>query len=95
MWHKPGIALTKIGSFVPISSLVEKNEGDDRDVAQSIHVLEKGQEKSQLIVGLEYSLLKLLSVQALYILRLYVLLPLGKEHLMGGISDTVHKFIKA
>jgi uncharacterized protein len=59
LWHKPGIALTKIGSFVPISSLVEKNEGDDQDVAQSIHVLEKGQEKSQLIVGLEYSLLKL------------------------------------
>lgn len=91
VWDKPGIPITKVGSTVPIASIMESSTEEDSGVAESIFVLEEGSDTSQPIVGLNYSLLKPLSDIKLYALRLYVIIPPGRE----GVGDQIKVRIQA
>jgi len=92
LWHKAGIALTNVGSSVPVSSIVERTEEDENRLAQAIYVQEGLSHPTRPIVELNYSLLNPLSNFALYSLRLYVLLPPGKEELLDKIKTRVRDF---
>lgn len=91
VWHKPGIAITKVGSSVPVSSLVEGTDEEEGQLAQEIFVQESHSRKSSPIVGLEYSLLKPLSDIALYSLRVYVVLPRDKQAILTTIEERIRK----
>jgi HD superfamily phosphohydrolase len=89
VWDKPGIPITKVGSTVPIASIMESSIEEDSGVAESIFVLEEGNETSQPIVGLNYSLLKPLSDIKLYALRLYVIVPPDRPGLVDQIKSRI------
>ncbi len=89
VWDKPGIPITKVGSTVPIASLVESDNEEDSALAESIFVLEEDSETSKPIVGLNYSLLKPLSDIKLYALRVYVVLPPDRESLVQDIKKEI------
>ena len=78
--------------MVPIEAVLEKNNEDEHELAQSVHVLKKGADQSEPIFKLDYSLMNFLSNSALYALRLYVLLPPGKEGLAEEIRGCIRQF---
>src|SRR6185295_5392613 len=88
-WDKLGISITKVGSTVPIASIMGSSIEEDSGVAESIFVLEEGSDVSQPIVGLNYSLLKPLSDIKLYALRLYVIVPPGREGVVAEIKSRI------
>lgn len=91
VWDKPGIPITKVGSTVPIASIMESPVEEDSAVAESIFVLEEGSNTSHPIVGLNYSLLKPLSDIKLYALRVYVIIPQNRQ----GVVDQIRSRIQA
>ena len=93
LWD-PGITtLTKIGSRIPISTVMEHAEGSEDDqeehdkkagkerdkYEQSIRILYRDTSKSVPIMDKPSSLLCVLSDRALFSCRLYVLLPPGRD----------------
>ncbi len=71
----PGMPLTKIGSHLNVSSL-EENHSEEKDkYEQSIRVLNDLDNTSKPIMEMPQSLMKVLSDNSLYTLRLYVLFP--------------------
>lgn len=93
IWDKAGITLTKIGSHIPVSAMEEAGiSGTDKDkYEQTIRVLDSKGKSSKSIVELKNSLMSVLSNYALYIIRIYVLFPNGKENKRGEISDFIKK----
>lgn len=89
VWDKPGIPITKVGSSVPIASIMESSVQEDSGLAESIFVLEDGSDISKPIVGLNYSLLKPLSNIELYALRVYVIIPPDRENLFDQIKTRI------
>jgi hypothetical protein len=71
------MALTKIGGAVPLTALVEHDSEDEEAIEQTIRILDPNGMESKPIVELAHSLMKNLSNSALYMLRVYVLLPPG------------------
>jgi HD superfamily phosphohydrolase len=85
IWDPPSMALTKIGSHVPVSSVMEPkevglSEKDFDKYEQSIRIHNKDDNSSSPIVDTRSSLMKVLAGYALYSLRIYVVLPLGFNH---------------
>jgi HD superfamily phosphohydrolase len=80
IWDPPSMTLTKIGSHVPISSVMESGEGglSENEVdkyEQSIRIHNKDNNTSSPIAGKRSSLISVLAGYALYSLRIYVILP--------------------
>jgi HD superfamily phosphohydrolase len=89
VWDKPGIAITKVASTVPVDSLTEESRLEDAAVGESIFVQDEDGNKSRPIVRLRHSLLGPLGDIKLYSLRVYVILPPGKEGLEEEIKSRV------
>jgi HD superfamily phosphohydrolase len=89
VWDKPGIAITKVGSTVPISSIMDSPGEDDAGWAESVFVLDENSNTSRPIVGLNYSLLKPLADIKLYALRVYVIIPPDREELFDQIKTRI------
>lgn len=88
-WDKAGIAITRVGSRVPISSLNKNTEEEETALAESIFVQDERSNVSQPIFDVKHSLLKPLGDVELYSFRIYVLLPPGKEDLFEKIKTRV------
>ncbi len=79
IWTQDGMALTKIGSRIPISQLASATD-DQKDLhQQAIRILTEDGTGSLPIVELKQSLMGVLSDYALYEIRVYVVLPEGEE----------------
>lgn len=88
VWVKSGIVLTKVGSHLPVSAAKEPSgstEPDDR-FEQAIRILDANGRTSRPIMELPSSMMNILGDQALYALRVYVLLPKGDEGRRQEIS---------
>lgn len=72
LWDR-AVPLTKVGAHIPTSAAVARD--DEESLAQAIHVLQKGETTSVPIMEDRRSLMYVLADQALYSIRLYVLLP--------------------
>lgn len=75
VWTQDGMALTKIGSRIPISQLASAMD-DQKDLhQQAIRILAEDGTRSLPIVELKQSLMGVLSDYALYEIRVYAVLP--------------------
>jgi HD superfamily phosphohydrolase len=72
VWDKPGITLTKIGSRISVGSINELGEADKDKYEQSIRICDNGGESTE-IMNKNNSLMSIVSDQALYSLRMYIL----------------------
>lgn len=84
VWDKPGIVLTKIGSHIPASAMMDMTDRDKDKYEQAIRIA-KGDD-SEDIMSIDTSLMSLLSDSALYALRVYTLFPNGAEKYRDAIS---------
>ena len=89
IWSKSGLALTKVGSHVSQSTYYEGTEDDRDKYEQEIRVLDAAGVTSESIVEIPHSLMSVLSNQALYSLRVYVLLPPEKMQLRTSITAKI------
>lgn len=94
LWHvwEGGLTFTKVGSNVPISALAADSAygaPDSDKTEQAIRVWDPRTNKSEPIMADHRSLMSVLSDRALYALRLYVLLPPGREGDRGKIAEKV------
>ena len=87
IWSKSGLALTKVGSHVSQSTYYEGTEDDRDKYEQEIRVLDAAGVTSKSIVEIPHSLMSVLSNQALYSLRVYVLLPPEKMQLRNKYNS--------
>jgi len=79
VWSKPGITLTKVGSHVPAKVIAGGSGARDKDrYEQAIRILNSQGDDSVDIMSVDQSLMNILSDNALYVIRLYVLLPPDK-----------------
>lgn len=92
LWDKEGVVLTSVGATIPITALLEESYGRHVELRQAIHVLEGGAGQPLPIFDLAYSLMSFLANTALYALRLYVLLPPGKEGVAEEIQGSIKQF---
>lgn len=91
IWDRQGIALTKVGSHVPVGS-IERDDEKDRDRwEQSIRILKHDRTTSEEIMNIPSSLMSVLADQALFSLRLYVLLEPHELDKREKISAAVLK----
>jgi HD superfamily phosphohydrolase len=88
-WEQPGMPLTKVGPNVPVSSAYAAEEEDPDRFEQLIRILDPEGAKSLPIVEIRQSLMSVLSSQAWYGLRIYVLLSPEKL----GLRDDIRKYI--
>jgi uncharacterized protein len=88
LWEPPAMVLTKIGSRIPISSVLSGDEEKDK-YHQSIRILNRAGNDSTPIVESPDSLMSILSDYGLYSLRVYVLFPEGQESRRGEISKFI------
>jgi HD superfamily phosphohydrolase len=88
-WEQPGMKLTKVGPNVPVSSAYAAEDEDSDRFEQLIRILDPDGKKSQPIVEIRQSLMSVLSSQAWYGLRIYVLLSPEKL----GLRDEIRKYI--
>ncbi len=92
----PGMPLKKVGSHLSISAL-EKQGDDEKDkYEQSIRILKSSNGDSTPIMEMPQSLMRVLSDNSLYTLRLYVLFPedMDKKAIRKQsqeINRTIHK----
>jgi HD superfamily phosphohydrolase len=96
VWSRPGIALTKVGSYVPISEARESSdtEADKEDeYEQAIRLLDQNGRTSKPIMAIPYSLMSVLADRALYMLRVYVVLPRtpGRQEVVTKICNRIAK----
>jgi hypothetical protein len=89
VWDQAGMPLTKVGPNVPISSVHADDELDADRYQQLIRILDQDGKGSKPSVEVRHSLMCLLSTQAWYALRFYVLLPPEKLHLRQQIRSFV------
>ena len=94
LWQLPGQALTKIGSRIPMSTLENQDEILNDEYDQSIRVFDPVTQKSKPITETDYSLMKLLSEQALFSLKLFILFPPDKIHLRSKIREYIKEDLK-
>lgn len=89
IWNPPAARLTKIGANVPVSVLEDDADAESYDkLQQSIRILADGN-TSRPIQECGNSLLKLLSEQALYSIRIYALIPPGQDSIVEAIRSRV------
>lgn len=88
-WHRSGVALTKIGSRIPVSALAEGDEDSIEKQEQSIRILNPPAGTSVSIQEIPSSLLSVLADQALYSSRVYVLLSPEEEALRTRIEEKI------
>jgi len=81
---------TKVGSTVPISSIMDSPGEDDAGWAESVFVLDENNNTGRPIVELNYSLLKHLADIKLYALRVYVIIPPDRDELFDQIKTRIH-----
>ncbi len=84
IWEKAAM-FTKAGVAVPVSHLA--NVGDD--VEQAVRVLSRGETESVPAAEREGSLMRILAEQALYTLRIYVLLDDGESDKRAGMCSQI------
>ena len=88
VWSKDGITLTKVGSHVPVGMLQKAPNAKDKDkYEQAIRIISSSDRTSTDIMSLPQSLMSILSDNALYLLRMYVLLPDDKVALREAIAN--------
>ncbi len=85
IWIQDGMALTKIGSRIPISQLAGSTDNQKDLHQQAIRILNPNSGESLPIVELKQSLMGVLSEYALYEIRLFVLLRAGENKLLADI----------
>ena len=78
VWDRD-VTLTKIGSHLPQSAFYEDVAEDEDGYQQGIRIFDSNHNTSKSLVEIPYSLMSVLSNQALYSLRLYLLLPSDKN----------------
>ena len=87
VWDSKGRALTRIGPYIPVSVLPPNED----DLDQSIRIKESS--GSRPIVEIDNSLMKVLSQQALYTARLYVLFPNGRASERQMITEQARDMV--
>ncbi len=96
LWHKSGITLTKVGSRVPVGAVQTAASSKDKDrYEQSIRILGDDGVSSADIMSEQQSLMSILSNNALYALRLYVLLPPDKEGRVRDITKRMEAILNS
>jgi HD superfamily phosphohydrolase len=94
LWSPPPIVLTKIGSYMPISSAMEEGSAGSSDAdkyEQAIRILDTQGNSSRPLVELPQSLMHILSNYAQYSLRIYALLPDKDSKKRKDISDCIKR----
>jgi HD superfamily phosphohydrolase len=91
IWDQAGMPLTKVGPNVPVSSAHADEELDADRYQQLIRILDQDGKGSKPIVEVRHSLMSVLSTQAWYALRFYVLLPQKDLPLRAKIREFVLK----
>jgi uncharacterized protein len=89
LWEKGGLALTKVGSHVSQSSLYENSDDNHDNFEQEIRIAPSAGRQSRPITELRHSLMNVLADKAVYMLRLYVLIPRDKLELRTAIEKRV------
>lgn len=87
IWIQEGMALTKIGSRIPVSQLGSATDDQKDRYQQAVRILSEDGKESIPIVESKQSLMNILSEYALYEIRIYVLLPKGLEAMRKVIRD--------
>ena len=90
MWPKR-MMLTKIGSLVPASSLEDVSSEDLENLQQVVRVLNGRGKTSVPLTEVSNSLMNVLSNYVFNSLRVYVLLPSGKDELRSRIKDYIRQ----
>ncbi len=94
IWEKPGFTLTKIGSNVPTTS-VFKNTYEEDSLVQAIRIItNEDAGESKPLMELRDSIVGTLSNSALYSLRLYVLVPQERKHIIHDIRTKINASIR-
>jgi hypothetical protein len=83
LWQQSGIVLTKVGSVTRVT------EYEEDQLDQDVVVMDPREQTSATLVDIPHSLMSILSNNALYMLRVYVLLPPEKEYLREELSEVV------
>jgi hypothetical protein len=89
VWDKPGITLTKIGSRISVGSIGDLAESDRDKYEQSIRICYRTGESTE-IMSINNSLMSIISDQALYSLRLYILF----DDSTISVREDVEKFLQ-
>ena len=84
VWQNDGKSITNIGSHLPISMNFELDEDEKDEIEQSVLILDGT--TSTPIVSVQTSLMSWLAQQALYVARLYVVFPEGRENDRNDIT---------
>ena len=93
LWDPRVMTLTKIGSHIPVSDVMEGPETErDRDrYEQAVRILNQDGRTSQAIMEKSSSLMSVLSNHALYAFRLYVLLSEDRGDRAEAIRKRIEK----
>ena len=91
LWHvwSSSMVLTKIGSYLPVSSIEEENSSDRDRLEQAILILSGDSRSSKPIMQVPHSLMSVLADFVCYTIRVYVLVPSNKKHLADSIKTKV------
>jgi len=81
------VSPTKVGTYFSVDEVDDINPDK---IEQAIRIFCNHKRKPQPIVTMKESLMSVLSNYDYNALRLYILLPSGKEHLLEGIKSKVH-----
>ena len=79
VWARAGMKLTRIGSHVPVSSILNSDSEELDKYEQSIRILDSENNSSKEIVSIKQSMMSVLSNYGLYSLRIYILFPEDSE----------------
>lgn len=88
------IALTKIGSHVPLGRDADEEARDKELFSQSVRVIERGSNLSKPIMNVRRSLMAILSDYAFYAIRLYVLIPPQNSASRQEIADYINQDLR-
>jgi len=94
VWDNGPLEITKIGRMVELSESVNLTEGDSDKINQTVRIFDRISKRSVPIMERDDSLMSILSSQALYSIRLYILFDLDHFKEDNPIEDTIEDIRK-
>ncbi len=89
VWQPKGTTLTKIGSHIPSSDLIQDPSKEVENLVQTAHILNENTGESSPLSSHTRSLMSILANYEMYPLRVYALLPPGMENKASEIRETI------
>jgi hypothetical protein len=96
VWNNGALEITKVGRMVELSETVNLIEEDSDKINQTVRIFDRISERSVPIMERDDSLMSILSSQALYSIRLFILFDLDHFKEDGSLKakiEDVRKFI--